>query len=52
MVHKQPSSRKIVEIGSMRLDLHRLAMSIFNADYISRLIDIDDWQIIRLADNS
>jgi hypothetical protein len=57
---------KIVEIGSMKLDLHSLALRIFNlclanrinleiqwiprtenekADYISRLIDTDDWQI-------
>ena len=60
------AAAKIVQIGSMRFDLHRLATSIFyacikwqvkleiqwiprienqKADYISRLIDIDDWQI-------
>ena len=56
----------IVEVGSTKLDLHRLAVKIFQfcakhnirlevqwiprkknekADYISRLIDFDDWQI-------
>ena len=60
------SAAKIVEVGSMKLDLHRLAVKIFQfcaeynirlevqwiprtenekADYISRLIDFDDWQI-------
>ena len=60
------SAAKIVEVGSMKLDLHRLAIKIFQfcakhcirlevqwiprtenekADYISRLIDFDDWQI-------
>ena len=60
------AAAKIVEVGSMKLDLHRLAIKIFQfcakhriqldvqwiprtdnekADYISRLIDIDDWQI-------
>jgi len=60
------SAAKIVEVGSMKLDLHRLALKIFQfcaehsirlevqwiprkenekADYISRLIDLDDWQI-------
>ena len=54
------------KVGSMKLDLHRLAVKIFQfcaehnirlevqwiprtenekADYISRLIDFDDWQI-------
>ena len=58
------SAAKIVEVGSMKLDLHRLAVKIFQfcaehnirlevqwiprtenekADYISRLIDYDDW---------
>ena len=59
---------RIIEVGSMKLDLHRLAIKIFQfctehsirlevqwiprtctenekADYISRLIDFDDWQI-------
>ena len=56
---------RIVEVGSMKLELHRMARRIFDncvqsgiyldiqwiprtlnqqADYISRLIDIDDWQ--------
>ena len=60
------SAAKIVEVGSMKLDLHRLAGKIFQlcaehniglevqwiqrtesekADYISRLIDFDDWHI-------
>ena len=60
------AAAKIVEVGSMKLDLHRIARSIFSiciqsgihlevqwiprtlnqqADYISRLIDTDDWQI-------
>lgn len=60
------TAAKIVEIGSMKLNLHRLAISIFRlclknhiildiqwiprsenhkADYISRIIDTDDWQI-------
>ena len=60
------SAAKIVEVGSMKLDQHRLAVKIFRfyavhnirlevqwiprtenerADYISRLIDFDDWQI-------
>ena len=60
------SAVRIVEVGSMKLDLHRLAIKIFQfcaehksrlevqwiprtenekADYISRLIDFDDWQI-------
>ena len=60
------SAAKIVEVGTMKLDLHRLAVKIFQfcaehnnrlevqwiprtesekADYISRLIDFDDWQI-------
>ena len=60
------SAAKVVEVGSMKLDLHRLAVKIFQfcakhtirfevqwiprtenekADYISRLIDFDDWQI-------
>ena len=70
------AAAKIVEVGSMKLDLHRLAIKIFQscakhqiqldvqwiprtdnekADYISRLIDIDDWQItqefFQLIDN-
>ena len=57
---------KIVSVGSMRADLHVIALRIFQlcanndihldiqwiprtevdrADFISRLIDIDDWQI-------
>ena len=64
-MHSQ-SVAKIVEVGGMKLDLHRLAVKIFQlcaeqnirlevqwiprtesekADYISRLIDFDDWQI-------
>ena len=60
------AAAKIVEVGSMRLELHRMARSSFNnciqlgmflevqwiprtlnqqADYISRLLDTDDWQI-------
>ncbi len=60
------SAARIVEVGSMKLELHKLAMSIFNmclsskivlevewiprtineqADYISRLVDTDDWII-------
>ena len=60
------SGGSLVEVGSMKLDLHRLAVKIFQfcaehnirlevqwiprtenekADYISRLIDFDDWQI-------
>ena len=60
------SAAKINEVGSMKLDLHRLAIKIFQfcaehsirlevqwiprkenekADYISRLIDFDDWHI-------
>ena len=60
------AAAKIIEVGSMKLDLHRLAIKIFQfcakhnirlevqwiprwekekADYISRLIDFDDWQI-------
>jgi len=60
------SAAKIVEVGSMKFDLHRLAVKIFQicakhnirlevqwiprtenekADYISRLIDFDDWHI-------
>ena len=59
---------KIVEVGSMKLDLHKMARRIFDvcirsgiqlevqwiprtsnqkADYISRLINTDDWQITR-----
>ena len=65
---KRPQRLLRIEIGCMRLDLHRSAMSIFNAcikrqikleiqwirrtenekaDYISRLINIDYWQITR-----
>ena len=57
---------KIVEVGSMREDLHFIAIQIFDfclkhdihlelqwiprthlqkADYISRILDVDDWQI-------
>lgn len=57
---------KIVEVGSMKLGLHKMTRRIFDicirsgthlevqwiprtsnqqADYISRLIDTDDWQI-------
>lgn len=60
------AAAKIVEIGSMKLDLHSLAIRIFQycalknikleiewiprsdneqADAISRIIDLDDWQI-------
>ena len=60
------TAAKIIEVGSMKLDLHRLAIKIFQfyaqhsirlevkwiprtenerADYISRLVDFDDWQI-------
>ena len=60
------AAAKVVEVGSMKFDLHRVARSIFSicmqfgiqlevqwiprslnqqADYISHLIDIDDWQI-------
>ena len=60
------AAAKVVEVGSMKFDLHSIARSIFNiciqsgihlevqwiplslnqqADYISRLIDIDDWHI-------
>ena len=60
------AAAKIVEVGSMRIDLHCIALRIFQlciehkifleiqwvprtevqkADFISRLIDIDDWQI-------
>ena len=60
------AAAKVVEVGSMKFDLHRIARSIFSiciqsgihlevqwiprslnqqADYISRLIDTDDWQI-------
>ena len=60
------AAARIIEVGSMKLDLHRLAIKIFQfcawhnirlevqwipltenekADYISRLIDFDDWQI-------
>ena len=60
------TAARIIEIGSMKLDLHRLAIKIFQfcaehsirlevqwiprtenekADYISRLLDFDDWQI-------
>ena len=61
------AAAKIVEVGSMKLGLHKMARRIFDicirsgihlkvqwiprmsyqqADYISRLIDTDDWQII------
>ena len=60
------AAARVVEVGSMKLDLHRIARRIFSiciqsgiyldiqwiprslneqADYISRLIDTDDWQI-------
>ena len=60
------AASKVVEAGSMKFDLHRVARSISSicirsgihlevqwiprslnqqADYISRLIDIDDWQL-------
>jgi hypothetical protein len=59
---------KIISVGSMRFDLHIIALKIFQicadnaihleiqwiprteiekADFISRIIDIDDWQITR-----
>ena len=59
------TAARIIEVGSMKLDLHRLAFKIFQscaehsirlevqwiprtenekADYISRLVDFDDWQ--------
>ena len=58
--------KKIVDVGSMKPDLHKLAIKIFGAclrskikleiqwiprpenekaDFISRLIDVDDWQL-------
>ena len=61
-----PVAAKIVEVGSMTLELHRVAIKIFQlclanrikleiqwiprtenekANYISRIIDTDDWQI-------
>ena len=60
------SAARIVEVGSMKVDLHSLAIDIFNicinnnvrlevewiprtmndkADFVSRLIDLDDWMI-------
>ena len=60
------TAARIIEVGSMKLDSHRLTTKIFQfcaahsirlevqwiprtenekADYISRLIDFDDWQI-------
>ena len=60
------AAAKVVEVGSMKFDLHRVVRSIFSicmqfgiylevqwiprslnqqADYISHLTDIDDWQI-------
>ena len=60
------TAARIIEVGSMKLDLHRLAIKIFQfceehsirlevqwvprtenekADYISHLLDFDDWQI-------
>ena len=60
------TAARIIEVGSLKLDLHRLAIKIFQfcaehsihldvqciprtenegADYISRLVDFDDWQI-------
>ena len=59
------TAAKTIEVGSMKLDLHRLAIKFFSfarstifvwrssgshelkmrADYISRLIAFDDWQI-------
>ena len=60
------SACKIIQVGSMRSDLHAIAPEIFQfsannaielevqwiprteierADYISRIIDIDDWRI-------
>ena len=60
------TAARIIEVGSMKLDLHRLVIKIFQfcaehsirlevqwiprtenekADYISRLLDFDDWQI-------
>ena len=60
------TAARIIEVGSMELDLHRLAIKIFQfcaehsiylevqwisrtknegADYMSRLVDFDDWQI-------
>ena len=60
------TAARIIEVGSMKLNLHRLAIKIFQfcaehsirlevhwiprtenekADYISRLVDFDDWQI-------
>ena len=60
------TAARIIEVGSMKLDLHRLTTKIFQfcaahsirlevqwiprtenekADYISRLIDFDGWQI-------
>ena len=63
---------RIVQVGSMRKDLHIIAIRIFQlcvdhhieldiqwiprteiekADYISRMIDIDDWQITQSCSN-
>ena len=60
------SACKIIQVGSLRSDLHAIALEIFQfyanngielelqwiprteiqrADYISRIIDIDDWRI-------
>ena len=60
------TAARIIEVGSMKLDLHRLAIKVFQfcaehsihlevqwiprtenegVDYISRLVDFDDWQI-------
>ena len=60
------TAARIIEVGCMKLDLHRLAIKIFyfcaeqsirlevqwisrtengKANYISRLVDFDDWQI-------
>ena len=60
------AAAKIIEVGSIKVDLHRLAITFFQfcakhstplevqwiprsenekADYISRLIDFDGWQI-------
>ena len=60
------AAAKMVDVGSMKPDLHKLAVKIFGAclrskiklevqwiprsenekaDFISRLIDVDDWQL-------
>ena len=66
MITDSQTAARIIEVGSMKLDLHGLAIKIFyfctehsirlemqwiprteneNANYISRLVEFDDWQI-------